>query len=62
MLSTHETVGYTLAGIADDTCAPFVGLNWLHGFDVAAKTDVEDVRSKQCYVCTWGGNCGFIPR
>eukprot|EP01035_Chromulina_nebulosa_P039267 gene39267-53087_t len=34
-------------GITDDTCAPFMGLNWLRGFTVAAMTDVEDVRKHQ---------------
>eukprot|EP01035_Chromulina_nebulosa_P017945 gene17945-23570_t len=42
-------------GISDDTCAPFVGLNWLRGFEVASKTDVDDVRDHMCYICTWGG-------
>ncbi len=49
-------------GIADDTCAPFVGLNWLRGFEVAAMTEVEEVRVHQCYQCTWGGTCGFVSR
>jgi len=49
-------------GIADDTCAPFVGLNWYHGFDVAALTEVEGVRKHQCYICTWEGTCAFVPR
>jgi cathepsin X len=46
-------------GISDDTCAPFVGLNWLHGFSVAAMTDVKDVQNNQCYMCDWDGTCGF---
>lgn len=49
-------------GIADDTCAPFVGLNWLRGFTVAAMTDIDDVRKHQCYLCTWQGSCTFVPR
>lgn len=49
-------------GISDDSCAPFVGLNWLRGFEVASMTDVEDVRSHQCFICTWSGTCSFVPR
>jgi hypothetical protein len=49
-------------GITDDTCAPFMGLNWLRGFTVAAMTDVDDVRKHQCYLCTWQGSCTFVPR
>lgn len=48
-------------GIADDSCAPFVGLNWLHGFGIAAYTSVEDVQNSQCYTCDWYGACGFVP-
>lgn len=48
-------------GIADDSCAPFVGLNWLHGFAIAAYTSVEDVKRSQCYTCDWYGSCGFVP-
>lgn len=49
-------------GISDDTCAPFLGLNWARGFEVAAMTDVEDVRSHQCYICMWNGVCTFVKR
>ena len=49
-------------GISDDTCAPFVGLNWLRGFSVAAMTDVDDVQSHQCYLCDWGGKCDFVKK
>jgi len=48
-------------GIVDDTCQPFVGLNWLHGFEVAAKTEVESVQARMCFTCGWGGTCGFVP-
>jgi cathepsin X len=47
-------------GLVDDTCAPFQGLNWLHGFEVAAMTEVEDVRNHQCYICTWSGICTYV--
>jgi cathepsin X len=46
-------------GVVDDSCGPFVGLNWLHGFSVAGMTDVEDVQNHQCYMCDWDGTCGF---
>lgn len=39
-------------GIGDDTCQPFVGLNWLHGFSVAGMVEPDKVRSHQCFqVC-----------
>jgi len=47
-------------GIVDDTCQPFVGLNWLRGFEVAAMDQVEDVQQHQCYQCMWNGNCAFV--
>jgi cathepsin X len=49
-------------GVADDTCAPFSGINWEHGFTVADMVSVEDVQNHQCFLCTWGGNCVFAPR
>lgn len=49
-------------GISDDTCAPFMGLNYLRGFTVSAMTDVDDVRKHQCYICDWNGSCTFVPR
>jgi len=48
-------------GLVDDTCAPFLGLNWAHGFEVAAMIDVDEVRNHQCYICSWSGSCSFIP-
>jgi hypothetical protein len=49
-------------GISDDTCAPFLGLNWARGFEVAGMTDVEEVRAHQCYLCMWSGTCTFVQR
>ncbi len=49
-------------GISDDTCAPFAGLNWLHGFVVAGMTSVDDVQGALCYTCDWEGACGFVPK
>jgi len=49
-------------GMVDDTCAPFAGLNWLHGFDVAALTKVDKVRNHLCYTCDWEGACGFVKQ
>jgi cathepsin X len=49
-------------GIADDSCAPFAGLNWLYGFEVAASTSLEEVQGRQCYTCDWAGACGFVPK
>lgn len=49
-------------GLADDTCAPFLGLNWARGFEVAAMTEVDDVRAHQCYICNWNGVCSFVKR
>lgn len=49
-------------GIADDSCAPFMGLNWLHGFGIAAYKSVEEVQGSQCYTCDWYGTCGFVPK
>jgi len=58
-LKAYEFI--SVYGISDDTCAPFVGLNWLRGFEVASMTDVDEVRDHMCYICTWGGTCGFVP-
>ncbi len=49
-------------GIADDTCAPFTGLNWQWGFEVAAMTKVEMVQAHQCRSCLWDGSCIYVPR
>jgi cathepsin X len=46
-------------GIVDDSCQPFVGLNWLHGFSVAGMVDPEKVREHQCFECDWNGVCDF---
>ena len=48
--------------ISDDTCAPFLGLNWARGFVVAEMTDPEEVGAHQCYVCMWDGTCTFVRR
>jgi len=48
-------------GIGDDTCQPFVGLNWLHGFGVAGMLETDNVRSHQCFQCAWSGVCDFVP-
>lgn len=48
-------------GIGDDTCQPFLGLNWAHGFTVADMTSVADVRDHQCYKTNWDGTGVFIP-
>lgn len=47
-------------GMVDDTCAPFAGLNWLHGFEVAAMTGVKAVQNHMCYSCDWDDTCGYI--
>ncbi len=49
-------------GISDDTCAPFSGSNWEHGFTTADMFKVEDVQNHQCFLCTWEGTCTFVPR
>ncbi len=49
-------------GISDDSCMPYSGLNWRHGFVVAEMTDAADVQAHQCHVCDWSGSCGFAPR
>lgn len=49
-------------GISDDTCAPFSGSNWQHGFTVADMYEVEDVQNHMCFLCKWDGNCVFVPR
>ena len=38
-------------GIADDTCAPFAGLNYVHGFSVADMMSVPQVQDHMCYSC-----------
>lgn len=48
-------------GIVDDTCQPFIGLNWLRGFEVAAMTKKEDVQSHQCFQTAWTGISTFVP-
>lgn len=49
-------------GISDDTCAPFLGQQWARGFEVAAMTDVDEVRAHQCFLCMWDGTCTFVRR
>ena len=49
-------------GISDDTCTPYEGLNWLRGFEVAAMTEVEDVKDHMCFTCAWDGSCGYVPK
>lgn len=49
-------------GIVDDTCAPFIGLNWYLGYEVADMKEIEDVQSHQCRNCLWNGNCVFTPK
>ncbi len=46
-------------GVADDTCAVFMGVDAAHGFEVNYLTDVEEVHKHQCYLCDWDGTCGF---
>ena len=48
-------------GIADDSCAPFNGMNWQWGFEVAAMKSPDDVRSHQCRFCDWLNRCAFVP-
>ena len=47
--------------ITDDTCAPFVGMNYAWGFTYAAMSDVDKVRDHMCKVCDWEGNCDWVP-
>jgi len=49
-------------GITDDTCTPYKGLNWEHGFEIADMTSVDDVSSHMCYSCDWNGACGFLSK
>jgi hypothetical protein len=49
-------------GISDDNCMPYAGVNWRHGFHVAALTEVDDVQDAMCHTCSWDGNCAFIPK
>ncbi len=49
-------------GISDDTCSPFVGVDYARGFAVANMYKVDDVQNHQCYLCTWNGECTFVPR
>jgi cathepsin X len=49
-------------GISDDTCAPFMGVDFARGFTVADMYTKEDVQAHQCYLCAWDGNCLFVPR
>jgi cathepsin X len=49
-------------GIVDDTCAPFIGLNWYLGYEVAAMTSVSDVQAHQCRNCLWNGMCVYVAR
>jgi len=49
-------------GITDDTCMPYAGVNWKHGFKVAGMTEVEDVQAHMCHGCSWGSECGFLDR
>jgi len=49
-------------GISDESCMPYTGLNWRHGFVVAEMQEVEDIQAHQCHVCDWSGSCGFAPR
>lgn len=49
-------------GITDDTCAPFLGVDYPHGFEIAGMVAVEKVQNHMCYICDWNGECGFVPR
>lgn len=49
-------------GISDDTCMPYAGVNWKHGFKVAGMVDVDEVQAHQCHTCSWNSECGFVPR
>lgn len=49
-------------GIVDDTCSPYAGLNWLHGFDVAAMKKKVDVQGYMCRSCDWDDICAYLPR
>ena len=49
-------------GISDDTCMPYAGVNWKHGFKVADMVEVVDVQGHQCHTCSWDSECGFVPR
>ena len=49
-------------GMVDDACAPYFGLNWQHGFEVAAMKDVTEVKDHMCYSCLWNGDCGYVKR
>lgn len=49
-------------GISDDTCAPFLGVDYARGFEVSDMYKAEDVQGHQCYLCMWSGECTFVPR
>lgn len=48
-------------GVTDDTCAPFLGMNYGWGFTYAlGGANVSDARAHMCHVCRWGGNCEWV--
>lgn len=47
-------------GITDDTCAPFLGVNYGWGFEHAEGNSVNDVVSHLCQVCGWDGGCNWL--
>jgi cathepsin X len=49
-------------GITDDTCTPYRGLEYEHGFEIHDMKSKEDVTSHMCYSCDWNGNCSFLSR
>ena len=48
--------------LADDTCAPFMGVDSARGFTVSDMVKVADVQAHQCYLCMWSGTCTFVRR
>ena len=45
-------------GVTDDTCAPFLGMNYGWGFTYATGgANVSDARAHMCHLCRWVGNC-----
>lgn len=47
-------------GVTDDTCAPFLGMNYAWGFEHAHANSVDDVLTHLCQACAWDGGCDWL--
>jgi len=49
-------------GVTDDTCAPFLGVNYGWGFEHAEGLSRDDVLTHLCQACGWDGGCNWMKQ